>query len=48
MFRKIPWEGLSNLQIVSRVGHAEERLQIPEPNIVKIKLGAPSGINYDN
>mmetsp|Transcript_19776 Transcript_19776/g.27601 ORF Transcript_19776/g.27601 Transcript_19776/m.27601 type:complete len:666 (+) Transcript_19776:74-2071(+) len=28
--RKIPWEGLSNMQIIARVGHAGERLPLPD------------------
>jgi multidrug efflux pump subunit AcrA (membrane-fusion protein) len=30
MNRKVPWEGSSNLQIVARVGHANERLPLPD------------------
>jgi len=37
--RKIPWEGLSNIQIVARVGHAGERLPLPEV----IPKGCPNG-----
>jgi len=28
--RQIPWHGLSNLQIIARVGHAGERLTLPD------------------
>lgn len=28
--RKGPWDGLSNIQIIARVGHAEERLTLPD------------------
>jgi len=37
MYRKLPWEGLSNIQIIARVGHAGERLPLDD-----ISKGCPS------
>jgi len=37
--RKYPWEGLSNIQIVARVGHAGERLPLPD----QVPKGCPPG-----
>lgn len=37
--RKVPWEGLSNIQIIARVGHAEERLPLPDST----PKGCPAG-----
>jgi len=38
--RKIPWEGLTNIQIVARVGYAAEFLPLPD----SIPKGCPPGI----